>query len=300
MFQTFTLCPRLSTNEKKPCNEGFFSRMIRLNETFQDIYRLLYILRGKKPWTVGYTAYRRSMILNVLQKGIFNAKNLPDGYGYRLDERIIEYPWFFSRLPDESGILLDAGSVLNFDFILSLKTLKSKKIFISTLAPEPQCFWKEEISYVFEDLRETCYRDDYFDWIVSLSTLEHIGLDNTFLYTHDSKYNENIPDAYLAAVKEYHRILKPGGVLFVSLPFGRFKNHGWFQVFDSLMVDRLIETFSPSVLYESHFKYEPEGWKTSSRELSKNSTCFDASKLKSYDSDFAAFSRAIVCLELVK
>jgi hypothetical protein len=274
--------------------------MIRLNETFQDIYRLLYILRGKKPWTIGYTAYRRSMILNVLQKGIFNAKNLPDGYGYRLDERIIEYPWFFSRLPDRSGILLDAGSVLNFDFILSLKALTSKKIFISTLAPEPQCFWNRGISYIYEDLRETCYRDGYFDWIVSLSTLEHVGLNNTFLYTGDSKYNENLPETYLAAVSEYSRILKTGGTLFVSLPYGRYMNHGWFQVFDSLMVDRLIEVFSPSALHEWHFRYTPEGWKMSSREQSKDATCFDASNRKSYDGDFAAFSRAIVCLEMVK
>jgi SAM-dependent methyltransferase len=274
--------------------------MESLKKGLQNLFRFLYVLRGRRPWTIGYTAYRKKGIQTVLQRGYFNGAKLPLGYGYRMDERIIEYPWFFSRLPDEKGTLLDAGSVLNFDFILSQQTLKTKKIFISTLAPEPHCFWKKGISYIFEDLRETCYRDGYFDWIVSLSTLEHVGLDNTFLYTDDMRYEENIPDAYLVAAKEYRRILKPGGVLYVSLPFGRHRNHGWFQVFDASMVDHLIDVFSPSELYETHFRYEPEGWQTSSREQSKDATCFDASVQKSLDRDYAAFSRAIVCLEMVK
>jgi hypothetical protein len=189
---------------------------------------------------------------------------------------------------------------LNFDFILSQPSLRSKRIFISTLAPESNCFWHKGVSYVYEDLRATCYREDYFDWIVSLSTIEHIGMDNTVFYTTDVSKKENTPDAYLSVIQEYHRILKAGGVLFLSVPFGRYKNHGWFQVFESAMVDHAIGAFSPSSVFESHFRYEPEGWVVSSREGSKDATCFDIHQQKVYDKDFAAFSRGVVCLEMVK
>lgn len=260
----------------------------------------IFVIRGMKPWSLGYYVYKEKQIKDALLNGAFDAKHLPSGYGFRIDERIIEYPWFLSRLPSGTGKLLDAGSSLNFEYIISHRKLSEKRIFISTLAPEPNCFWRKGISYVFQDLRNTCYRDDYFDWIVSISTIEHIGLDNTMLYTDDITKRENNPYAYLDVVKEFYRILKPGGTLYITMPFGKYKNHGWFQVFDSNMLDQLINAFSPTRFIENHFRYEPEGWRVSSREESRNATCFDIHQQKTYDADYAAFSRAIACLEIVK
>lgn len=225
---------------------------------------------------------------------------MPPGYGFRLDERIIEYPWLLSRIPDNKGKLLDAGSTLNFDFILSRPRLRIKDIFISTLAPEAYCFWNAGISYIFEDLRNLCFRDEYFDWVACISTIEHVGLDNTMLYVKDPSKKENNPLSCLEVVKQFHRVLKPGGILYLSFPFGKYKNHSWFQVFDSKMVDAVIEAFSPSYVIESYFKYDPQGWRPSSREDSKDATCFDIHQQSSYEKDFLAFSRAIACLELTK
>ena len=260
----------------------------------------LFIICGKKPWSLGYQAYKEVNIHNAILAGSFDTKKLEPGYGFRIDERIIEYPWLFSKLPLDNGRLLDAGSILNFDFIKSQKALSKKKIFISTLAPEDNCFWKNGISYVYEDLRETCYRDNYFDWIVSLSTVEHIGLDNTILYTEDSSKKESHTNSYLDAIKEFRRILKPGGVIYLSVPFGKYKNHGWFQVFNGEMIDRLIDSFSPASCIEYYFKYEPNGWRVSTKEDIKDATCFDIHFQKNYDPDYAAFSRGIVCLEMIK
>lgn len=265
-------------------------------------WALVYIFTksGKKPWTRGYGEYRKREVSKALATNSFNSISLPKEYGFRLDERIIEYPWLFSRLPAVEGRLLDAGSILNFDFILSNPILENKKLFISTLAPEHDCFANQGVSYVYEDLRDSCFKNEYFDWIVSLSTIEHIGLDNTLLYTQDKSKNECSAETYLMAIKEYYRMLKPGGKLYLSVPFGRAKNHGWFQVFDSKMIDQLIAEFSPSKVDEFHFKYLSDGWRVSSRDESSDATCFDIHLNKNYDSDFAAFSRGIICLELVK
>ena len=207
----------------------------------------------------------------------------------------------FSRLPEgAAGKLLDAGSVLNFHFLLKQEALKTKKVFISTLAPEPLCYWRAGVSYVYEDLRSSCFQDGYFDWIASLSTIEHIGLDNTMLYTSDASKNEKEGSSCLAAVREYKRMLKPGGTLYLSFPFGRHKNCAWFQIFDAPMLNQVIEAFGPGQVEEFHYKYESTGWRISSRDESKDATYFDIHTQKLYDQDFAAASRAIVCLELTK
>jgi hypothetical protein len=270
------------------------------SQIYSKLQSLYFIYSGMKPWTRGYGFYKIQSIKRALYDDVFNPLDLVKGYGFRLDERIVEYPWFFSRLPTSEGNLLDAGSVLNFEYILSNPSIKSKKLFISTLAPESQCYWTNGISYVFEDLRYSCFKDGYFDWVASLSTIEHIGLDNTMLYTDDSSKNENHSDTYLQAIKEYHRVLNVGGVLYLSFPYGKHINRKWFQVFDGQMIDGIIETFKPTRHQAFYFKYEPDGWKASTREEAKDATYFDIHTQPTYDADYAAASRAIVCLELVK
>jgi SAM-dependent methyltransferase len=253
-----------------------------------------------KPWRLGYEPYKFAAIRRALSQGVLNDGNLPFGHGFRLDDRIVEYPWFFSRLPSCAGNLLDAGSVLNYEFLLNQPSLANKRIFISTLAPESDCYWSKGVSYVYEDLRESCFTDNYFDWVVCLSTIEHIGLDNTMLYTQDEAKRESDNDAYLVAVRELRRVLKPGGTLFLSMPYGRRRNHGWFQVFDAEMVDRILKTFGPEDCREFHYRYQADGWVSSDREQSSDATYFDIHTQKDYDADFAAASRAIICLELIK
>ncbi|PSN19410.1 hypothetical protein C7271_07490 [filamentous cyanobacterium CCP5] len=260
----------------------------------------IYRLRGQKPFSRGYTAYKQQVIEQILQENLFGVDRLPSGYGLRLDERVIEYPWLLSRLPVNAGKILDAGSVLNFEWLLNQPGLQNKRLFISTLAPEKACFWQRGISYVYEDLRSACYRDRYFDWVVCLSTLEHVGLDNTRLYTQDIFQPETYPDTYLIAIKELQRILKPGGRLYLSVPFGSYKNHGWLQIFDQTMVNRVIDAFVPAQWEAHYFQYQLEGWQTATSEACQNATYFDWYEHGGHDPDYAAAARAVVCLEMVK
>lgn len=260
----------------------------------------LHRIGGRKPFSRGYTAYRQQFLDETLKKQQFNRTQLPKGYGYRMDERVIEYPWLLSCLPAHPGTLLDAGSVLNFEWLLTQPQIKNKRLFISTLAPEQLCFWQQGISYVYEDLRMACYRDQYFDWVVCLSTLEHVGLDNTRLYTQNHHRKENCPEAYLNMVQELNRILKPNGRLYLSVPFGAYKNHGWLQVFNQAMVEQVIEAFSPTSWTAQYFQYQIEGWQVATADTCKGATYFDWHQNHSYDSDYAAAARAVVCLEMVK
>lgn len=260
----------------------------------------IFRMNGMKPWTFGYSVYKAGQIRLGFEAGEFDAASLKDGYGYRVDERVVEYPWFLSRLPDGPGSLLDAGSILNHDFILDHPRLKSKDIFISTLAPEAKCFWSRDISYVFEDLRSSCFRDNYFDWVASISTVEHIGLDNTMLYTSDGTKRESDRGSYLQAIREFYRVLKPGGTLFLSMPFGKRANHGWFQVFDGEMVDETLAPFEGDSVTQLYFKYEANGWKSATRDECREAEFFDIHAKKVYNDLVQAGAGAIVCLEITK
>lgn len=271
-----------------------------------------YLKSDRRPWREGYYEYREKCLSEaVVDEALLNIfaedKPLPPGYAYRLDARLIEIPWVLSRVQKTNGRFLDAGSALNYDFVLTAPALKEKQTTIVTLAPERQAFWQLGVSYVFGDLRDLDFRDERFEAVACISTIEHIGMDNT-MYAEGQKAQRSDPSEFLLAVKELKRVLQPGGVLFISFPFGRYENHGWFQQFDADLVDTLISAFAPSRHKENIFQYHPDGWQRSTRESGKDCEFFDVHTSKysdpnstiEYPPDYPAGERALACLELVK
>lgn len=273
------------------------SRILRMFKGENNIRRS-FVENGNLPWTPGYEQHKVEAITTAINDPYWDPDHLPEGFGWRIDERIVEFPWFINRLPNGDLRLLDAGSTLNHPYILDHPKLREKKLFISTLAPENWAAWQQGVSYIYEDLRQACIRDHYFDAIACISTMEHVGLDNAMLYTNDGSKKEDDTVGYVGFLKQLRRMLKPGGVLYLTMPFGQYANHGWFQVFNSAMVDDVIAHFGPLEYRETIYEYLPNGWIKSTREAAKHAEYFDIHKKKTYDPDFAAASRAIVCLEL--
>jgi SAM-dependent methyltransferase len=236
-------------------------------------------------------------------------ENLPAGYGKGFDERLIEYLWLFSRLPAGPGHLLDAGSILNFEYLLEHSKLSEKQIFISTLAPEKFCFWRKGVSYIFEDLRALSFRSELFDQIVCISTLEHVGMNNSNYFEKEIGRIENRSEitpsgdrfeSYKVVVAEFYRVLKPGGKLFLTVPFGSRRDLTWFQVFDSQMLDSVISSFGRANISEQIFLCDPFGWSLSTREKAKNASYFNTEEAKSGKSNGIAAAEAVACLEFTK
>jgi len=259
----------------------------------------LYVARDRRPWSPGYYTAKRRQIENAIDAGLLRPGNvLPSGFGFRIDERIIEYPWVYSRLPRKPGMMLDAGSALNWKFLINRVPVSDAKLCICTLGPEKRCYWRRSVSYVFDDLRSSMFRSESFDTIVSISTIEHIGLDNTLLYTADGTKKEDDETGFCAAVREFRRVIRPGGVCCITVPFGKACKRSWFQVFDSQKVQMVLDGFQPTSQEMEYFGYFPDGWRAAEPAELANATCFDRFQDKILDPDFAAAARGLVCMRL--
>lgn len=272
-----------------------------------------YYRANRRPWSFGYYTYRTEYfqtafndpeLLRTLEAG----KPLPANYGFRLDSRVVEIPWVLARLVGKSLRLLDAGSSLNSAVVLDCAAMRTQTLTVMTLGPEADAFWQRGISYVYGDLRDTNFRDECFDAVACISTIEHIGMDNSRYALDMDGAKRGKSDDFLRAIREFKRVLKPDGVLYITLPFGRYEDHGWLQQFDAPLLDQLIEGFSPRYCVESLYRYLPEGWVTSSRSDAADCETFDVHTSKffqpdsliDYPADYAAGERAIACLELHK
>lgn len=271
-----------------------------------------YICNGRKPWSKGYFAYKYNFIKQVINdnyilKYFLENSPLPKQYGEFLDERVVEYPWFLSRVVRDKSRLLDAGSALNYDFILQHFNISQKEISIVTLEPEKNCYCHNKIGYLYNDLRNLPFRDNWFDEIVSISTIEHIGMDNS-LYTRESKYKEKEKLDYLKVITEFKRITKPGGKVYITVPYGKYTDFGWYQQFNAGMINELIESFAPTKIIETYYCYEFGGWSVGNKKYCEkfdgfnihDTKYFNPNSTKDYDPDYAACSRAIAALEMWK
>lgn len=281
--------------------KSLLKNIVRQSGVLKALFILYYKLQ-RKPWSLGYSFYKYSFIKDTIERnlGVFRYESLPFQYGFRLDERAVEYPWFFSRLKDSEKRILDAGSSLNHREIVSLKALEGREVHLVTLAPESFKAMEKRFVYHYQDLRKLSYPDGFFDAVVSISTLEHVGMDSTFLYTSAADKRENASSAYLEAVGEIRRVLKDKGSFYATVPYGKYKNYGWFQVFDQKMVQALIKEFSPSQWKEAYFKYEHDQWDYSTAQDCADGFYFDIHTHKGYAKNFIAAAQAVACLELTK
>ncbi len=261
-----------------------------------------YECRGRRPWSFGYSFYKYAYIRHVIEEklDVFKAPRLPEDYGAGLDERCVEYPWVFARLKKDQRRILDAGSSLNHYDLLNLHVWQGRQLHITTLAEEGRPSAVVKPVYAYEDLRSMSYPNESFDAVVCISTLEHVGMDNTLLYTGDVRKKEHKGEAYLEALDEMKRILKKGGDLYLTIPYGQRRNFGWFQVFDAAMVESVTRHFAPSVVSLAYYKYWNRQWNAAEQKDCAQGYYVDIHAGARYNDDSPAASQCVVCLEMTK
>jgi hypothetical protein len=227
-------------------------------------------LPARPPWVEDIEGKHRLAVAAVLadgENGQFFAtrKALPPEYGAGVSERVIELPWVLAQQP--RGKILDAGSSLNHREYLAHFRPLADELHIVTFSYEGTSYMEQDISYLFADLRHLPYRDGYFNTVVSISTLEHVGMDN-------SAYGVDLPSVadpraeVDSAVRELARVVARGGLLLLTFPYGAPKDLGRWRQFDRSDVERVISVASASDAQVTVYRSAPRGWDLSDLESS--------------------------------
>jgi glycosyltransferase involved in cell wall biosynthesis/SAM-dependent methyltransferase len=168
-------------------------------------------------------------------------------------ERVVEIPWVLSRVRDDRRVLDVGYAFASGEYLSALLDLEVPDLHGTDLAKA----FVPDMRRTRADIRSLPYRDGAFDLVLCISTLEHIGHDNT-QYGLPFEQREHAADA--AALSELARILAPSGRLLISVPFGRREERGWFKQYDHEEWNQLIGRAGLTAAEQEHFKLTDQGW----------------------------------------
>lgn len=128
-------------------------------------------------------------------------------------DRDIEYSFIASRLPQGPGEALDFGSAFAN---LSLHAIQRGWNVTGVDLLSYPIYWRHpNFRFVMGDFLKLEFSPASFDLILNCSAVEHVGLPG--------RYDVETPesDGDIAAMKKMLTLLKPGGLMLLTLPAGR-------------------------------------------------------------------------------
>jgi SAM-dependent methyltransferase len=169
-----------------------------------------------------------------------------------VDERAVEIPWVLARL--RRGRVLDVGYAYAEAAYLAalLEAGLEELVGVDLAAAEVP-----GMTTVQADVRALPFESSSFDQALLVSTLEHVGADNT-VYGAGA---EAAPGGRREALRELHRVLRPGGRLLVTVPLGEPGDHGWFRQDDVLGWTRLWAAAGLFIEEQEAYELTDEGWR---------------------------------------
>lgn len=192
--------------------------------------------------------------------------------------RFIEYSFVLKNLKPQTKRILDVGCCRSFFSHI----LISYGYDTYGLDTSPYPCKHPKLKFYQCDARKTPFPEEFFDAIVAISTIEHVGIG----YYGDPVY----PEGDFIVMRELKRILKKGGQLLMTLPYCRkIVQTNIERIYDEERIHKLIEGFH--IRKKQYYVYlKPGRWLEVPYERAiKERSSSPSSKIKT-----------IICLDLIK
>lgn len=89
------------------------------------------------------------------------------------------------------------------------------------------------INFKIGDIRKTNFKNKFFDRILAISTIEHLGISTRY-----GSYSDKLADR--KAILEMKRILKDNGKIIITVPFGKRNINSVQKTYDYNQIKKLI------------------------------------------------------------
>jgi SAM-dependent methyltransferase len=168
------------------------------------------------------------------------------------DERVVEIPWVLSRLRGEGRVLEVGYAFAETPYLGALLRSGVELVGVDLAAREVN-----GMETFVADVCELPFEDGAFAQALLVSTLEHVGADNT-VYGLETASDG---DARVRALRELRRVLAPDGSLLVTVPLGEQGDHGWFRQEDERGWSRMYARSGFFLEEVEAYELLPDGWR---------------------------------------
>lgn len=250
----------ISILEKSPSDQYSLYRQLgtaRMSEITKIIAELqksniIHVIKHRTNYRTGLAIPIYSSSIESLKRNKLDIDGLLAGV---ISERLVEYP-FIARNLISTGIearILDIGSA-DSHLTKTISEFGNKKwqVIGVDIATVSEKF--DFISLTRMDARLLGFRDEVFDQIICISTIEHIGIPSDHYNIRES---DELGD--VRTISELYRVLKKGGTFIITLPYGNKIKKQEYRIYNRSALDSLIRLFS--VIRKEFYRYDDGKWK---------------------------------------
>jgi SAM-dependent methyltransferase len=200
-----------------------------------DIWRLVKRLQQYAPNFNPPVRYRvrnpRDLIGRI--DTLFCPERALDRLDLIVTERVLEWPFVFRVLRAEQG-----NDVLEFGCSNSLLALQiaSMGLRVTGVDLRPYPLTHDNLRFLQGDLFDLDLGTESFDSVVAVSAVEHVGLGG---YGEERSPERNDE----AIIRVFRTLLRPGGQLILTVPFGSSYVGDGYRIYDGPDLDRLLLGF---------------------------------------------------------
>jgi SAM-dependent methyltransferase len=203
-----------------------------------------------------FREYLRAMRIN--RRSDLRSVVLPANYGIGMPERVVEI--LLARLSISGPRLkvLDVGHANAMKCHLKMiRDLPRTDMTGIDIAMPCFNFSKYYNNSLQDDVMSCALPDNSFDLIWIISTLEHIGMDNSGY----SNYFMIESGAAVRVLQNMLRVVVPKGNILITVPYGEYKDFGWQINYDYERLQALVRTVNGLAdVDQMYFAHTLSGW----------------------------------------